>query len=108
MRKSLPLMHLYSGKLLQFYSGVDSPFLILFGSCFFESCNALCNIMNFNCLNRAVDHNRQTLASSGVRRPSRIAFQIDAMARNTSCAVLIGGMTTSTVSGLLAPLASGS
>ena len=25
MRQSLPLMHFYSGKLLQFYSGVDSP-----------------------------------------------------------------------------------
>ena len=24
MRQSLPLMHFYSGKLLQFYSGVDS------------------------------------------------------------------------------------
>ena len=28
MRQSLPLMHFYSGKLLQFYSGVDSSHLL--------------------------------------------------------------------------------
>ena len=28
MRQSLPLMHFYSGKLLQFYSGVDSELSI--------------------------------------------------------------------------------
>jgi hypothetical protein len=28
MRQSLPLMHFYSGKLLQFYSGVDTWIIV--------------------------------------------------------------------------------
>ena len=38
----------------------------------------------------------KALASSGVRRPSPIAVQIEAIAGNTSCVVFIGGMTTFT------------